>query len=210
MFSPLHNVVSHQLSNGLRVLLKEDLDWPLVSADAWVHVGSVDEQTSQAGISHIIEHLVFKGTAHYQAADISRWVEVLGGGINAETSKEYTHFYIDIPSAGASKAVALLGELLHRAEFDPRRMGAECPVILEEIKRRNDDPESILWDLFNEALYRRPAAALRDRIRGNGRCDVARRTLGFLSRVLSRRRYADRDRGGFQNAADAGVAGKSL
>jgi zinc protease len=153
MFSPLKNVVSHTLSNGLQVLLKEDPDWPLVSAHAWVHVGSVDEQASQAGISHIIEHLVFKGTAHYQAAEISRWVEALGGGINAETSKEYTHYYIDVPSAGTSKAVALLGELLHRAVFDPAEWARECPVILEEIKRRNDDPESILWDLFNEALF---------------------------------------------------------
>ena len=153
MFSPLQNVVSHTLSNGLRVLLKEDSSWPLVSVHAWIRVGSVDEQPAQAGISHIIEHLVFKGTAHYQAADISRWVEAHGGGLNAETSKEYTHYYIDVPTAGAAKAVALLGELLYRAIFDPREWARECPVILEEIKRRNDDPEAMLWDLLNESLF---------------------------------------------------------
>ncbi len=152
-FSPLKNVVPHSLSNGLRVLLKEDHAWPLASIHAWVHVGSVDEQASQAGISHIIEHMVFKGTEHTRAADISRWVEALGGAMNAETSKEYTHYYIDVPSAGASKAVTLMGELLHRATFDPKEWDRERPVIQEEIKRRNDDPESILWDLLNEALF---------------------------------------------------------
>jgi zinc protease len=153
-FSPLQGITSHQLSNGLRILFKEDHTWPLISVHIWVHVGSVDEQASQAGISHILEHMVFKGTDHYQAADISRWVETLGGSMNAETSKEYTHYYIDVPKEGGHKAITLLGELLHRATLDPREWERERLVILEEIKRRNDDPEALLWDLLNEALFR--------------------------------------------------------
>jgi zinc protease len=153
-FSPLQNVVSHQLSNGLRVLLKEDHSWPLVSVQAWVHAGSVDETSPKAGLSHILEHMVFKGTEHISGADISRWVEIQGGAMNAETSKEYTHYYVDVPSAGASKAVELLGELLHQATLDPREWVREKAVILEEIKRRNDDPEAMLWDLLNEAVFR--------------------------------------------------------
>jgi zinc protease len=152
-FSPLQGVVTHHLPNGLRVLLKEDHAWPLLSVHAWVHVGSVDENAPQAGISHVLEHMVFKGTASYGAAEISRWVEALGGAMNAETSKEYTHYYIDIPRAGGQKAVSLLGELMHKARFDPAEWAREKPVILEELKRRNDDPESLLWDLLNETLF---------------------------------------------------------
>ncbi len=156
-FSPLQKVQRFTFPNGLRVFLKEDHAWPLVSAQAWVRVGSMDEAASQAGISHVIEHMVFKGTAHYAAAQISRWVEKAGGALNAETSREYTHYYIDVPSPGARQAVALLGELLHRARFDPREWKKECPVILEEIKRRNDDPDSLLWDLLSESLFEDPA-----------------------------------------------------
>jgi len=152
-FNPLQHVVLRTLPNGLRVLLKEDTAWPLVSVHAWVRAGSVDEQASQAGIAHVIEHMVFKGTSRTPAVEISRWVENLGGSINAETARDYTHYYIDVPGAGARKAVQLLGEMLHQALFDPREWERERPVILEEIKRRNDDPESLLWDLFNEALF---------------------------------------------------------
>ena len=98
MFQPLRHVTSHRLSSGLRVLLKEEHSWPLVSVQAWVGVGSIDEAESEAGLAHVLEHMVFKGTLRHKAADISRWVESRGGALNAETSKEYTHYYIDIPS----------------------------------------------------------------------------------------------------------------
>src|SRR6185437_1329798 len=136
MFSPLDNVTFHPFPNGLRLYLKEDRTWPLVSVQAWVRVGSVDEEAAAAGVSHVLEHMVFKGTTHHAAADISRWVESQGGALNAETAKEYTHYYIDVPSVGTRKAVHLLAELLHRAALDPEEWKRECPVILEEIKRR--------------------------------------------------------------------------
>ena len=156
MFSPLQGVTSHRLPNGLRIFLKEDHDSPLVSAHAWVRVGSADEEDSSAGLSHVLEHMVFKGTAHHRAADISRWVESLGGGMNAETSREYTHYYIDTPSRGADQSVHLLGELLYRAQLDAREWKRECPVILEEMKRRHDDADAVLWELLNEALFDDP------------------------------------------------------
>lgn len=155
-FSPLKNLVRYTLPNGLRVLLKPDPAWPVVSAHAWVRVGSVDEKPAEAGISHVLEHMVFKGTTHHRAAEISRWVESLGGAINAETAKEYTHYYVDVPSAGARKAIHLLAELLCRASLDPAEWQRERPVILEEIKRRNDDPDAVLWDLLNESIFQSP------------------------------------------------------
>src|SRR5689334_10892734 len=118
METPLSSFRLHQLPNGLRLYLKEDHRWPLVSFHAWVRVGSIDERDREAGISHVLEHMVFKGTAHYGAVDIARWVESMGGALNAETAKEYTHYYIDVPRRGARKALHILGEMLTRARFD--------------------------------------------------------------------------------------------
>ena len=135
------------------MFLKEDHSWPLVSVQSWVGTGSVDESDSEAGLAHVLEHMVFKGTTHHKAAEISRWVEAQGGAINAETSKEYTHYYMDLPSSGARHAVHLTAELLCRATIDPKEWGRECPVILEEMKRRNDDAETMGWELLQRALY---------------------------------------------------------
>src|SRR6185437_9030043 len=141
MFSPLEGMTSHRLPNGLRIYLKEDHRFPLVSTHAWIRVGSADENDGTAGLSHVLEHMVFKGTAHHGAAEISRWVESLGGGMNAETAREYTHYYIDVPREGAEKSVHLVAELLCRASLAQAEWKRERPVILEEMKRRNDDPD---------------------------------------------------------------------
>jgi len=161
MFSPLHGVASHRLPNGLRVLLREDRSWPLVSVQAWVGVGSVHEAESESGLAHVLEHMVFKGTARHPAAEISRWVEAQGGALNAETSKEYTHYYIDLPSGRqvcasggpVRRAVHLMGELLCRATIDTGEWRRERRVILEEMKRRHDDAETMAWELLQEAVY---------------------------------------------------------
>jgi zinc protease len=153
LFQPLHGVKTHRLPNGLRVLLREDHSWPFVSVQSWVSVGSIHEAESEAGLAHVLEHMVFKGTRRHKAAEISRWVEAQGGALNAETSKEYTHYYIDLPSAGAARAVHLMAELLCRALIDPAEWRRECPVILEEMKRRHDDAETMAWELLQKAVY---------------------------------------------------------
>jgi zinc protease len=158
-FSPLKHVQSHHLPSGLRVLLKEDHSWPLVSVQAWIRVGSVDEAESEAGLAHVLEHMVFKGTAHHKASEISRWAENRGGSLNAETSKEYTHYYLDLPSGGTRQAIHLLAELLCRATLDPADWHRECPVILQEMRRRHDDAETLAWELLQKALFSDPAHA---------------------------------------------------
>jgi zinc protease len=147
------------LPNGLRVLLREDHSWPLVTVQSWVNVGSVDETATEAGLAHVLEHMVFKGTRSHRTAEISRWVEAQGGALNAETSKEYTHYYIDMPSAGTRQAVHLMAELLCGATLEAREWKRERPVILEEMKRRHDDAETMAWELLQEALYKDPAHA---------------------------------------------------
>jgi len=156
-FSPLLGVERFYLSNGLEVLLKPDHRWPVVSAHVWIKVGSADETDARAGLAHILEHMVFKGTRRFSAEQIARRVESAGGHMNAETSREYTHYYIDTPAAGALSAIDILAELTHRAVLDPQEWARECPVILEEMKRRVDDAEVHLWDIFQQSVYVEPA-----------------------------------------------------
>src|SRR5689334_13149358 len=103
------------------------------------------EAESEAGLAHVLEHMVFKGTTRHTPSEISRWVEAQGGALNAETSKEFTHYYIDLPSSGTRHAVHLTAELLCRATLSTKEWTRECPVILEEMKRRNDDAETMAW-----------------------------------------------------------------
>ncbi len=145
---------SFRLPNGLRVMVRPDHSWPVVTTQAWVRVGSLDEAEAQAGISHVLEHMVFKGSRRYGAAEISRRVEDAGGHLNAETSREYTHYHIDIPKEGAPLAIEMLGELMCRAVLSSAEWKRECPVILEEMRRRFDDPETTVWESLQESLYR--------------------------------------------------------
>lgn len=153
MFAPLQHLTTHQLPNGLRIFLREDHSWPLVSVQSWIRVGSLDEAESEAGLAHVLEHMVFKGTARRAATEISRWVEAQGGALNAETSKEFTHYYIDVPTEGCSRAVHLMAELLCHATLDPKEWAREKLVILEEMKRRHDDAETLAWESLQDALY---------------------------------------------------------
>lgn len=152
-FSPLAGVTQRTLPNGLDVILRPDRRWPVVSVHAWVKVGSVDEVPARAGLAHILEHMVFKGTRRYSGDAVSRRVEQAGGHMNAETSREFTHYYIDIPSDGAAEAVRILAELTCHATLDGEEWRRECPVILEEMKRRADDPDVRLWDVFQEVMF---------------------------------------------------------
>jgi zinc protease len=143
------------LPNGLRYVVLEDHAAPVVSLQIYVRCGGVNEQGPLAGVSHFLEHMVFKGTAKVSAGEISRVVESNGGSINAATGMEMTNYYIDMPSDLFDKAFDVLAESVVNPTFPPVEFEKERGVILEEIRRRNDDPQSPLWDNFLEALYRR-------------------------------------------------------
>jgi zinc protease len=143
-----------KLSNGLRYVIREDHTSPVVSLQIWVRCGGVNEAGPTAGVSHFLEHMVFKGTEKLSAGQISQVVESKGGAINAATASETTHYYIDMPSDGFEAAFDVLAESVIRPSFPPVEFEKERKVILEEIKRRNDDPQSDLWDTFLEVVYR--------------------------------------------------------
>ena len=124
-----------------------------VAAGAWVGVGSRDEPAELAGVSHFLEHLLFKGTTHRSAQDISRTVDRVGGDMNAFTSKEYTAFYCRLPSAHLGLGIELLGEVVSQPALRDADIEIERQVILEELAMDDDEPDDVAYRLLAEALY---------------------------------------------------------
>lgn len=153
------------LPNGLQTVIVEDHASPVVSLQIWVRCGGVNEAGPTSGVSHFLEHMIFKGTDKISANEISKIVESNGGSINAATSGETTHYYIDMPSDKWEQAFDVLSQSVLHPAFPPAEFEKERKVILEEIKRRNDDPQSDLWDGFLEALYTK--TAYRQRVIGS-------------------------------------------
>ena len=153
-FSPLKGFKRFVLKNGLSVFIKQDKKIPVASVQLWVKAGSVDETPENNGISHFLEHIIFKGTENYSVSEISRAVESRGGIINAGTSKEFTCYYIDIPSSGFTDAIKIIADVANqKAIFPEDEIERERTVIIEEIKRSEDSPENVLYETFNKQLF---------------------------------------------------------
>lgn len=150
LFKGVHKMI---LDNGLTVLIKEDHSLPVAAVQVWVKVGSVNENKKTHGLSHFLEHLIFKGSEKYPAQEISKKVETKGGIINAGTSKEFTNFYIETQKNGFEEAVKILADTMANAVFPQEEIEKERPVVIEEIYRHSDNPSSVLYDLFSEAVF---------------------------------------------------------
>ncbi|MFH1783544.1 MAG: pitrilysin family protein [bacterium] len=142
------------LENALSILTQEDHSQPLVAVQVWVRAGAVDEQDENNGVSHFLEHMLFKGTKTMGAADLARTIEANGGIINAATSKDFTYYHVVIPAEYYRTAVKLLGDIVTSATFPQEEVERERLVILEEIKRRYDNTQAYLWDIANQNLYK--------------------------------------------------------
>lgn len=129
-----------QLKNGLKVLFLESHKSPVVSVQMWVKTGSADEKKGEEGISHFIEHLVFKGTRKYGVGEIASTVEGSGGELNAYTSFDQTVFYVTISKQFSDVALDVISEMMGFPTFDPKEIDNEREVVIEEIKRGQDSP----------------------------------------------------------------------
>lgn len=129
-----------KLKNGLSVLLIENHKSPVVSVQMWVKTGSADEGKGEEGISHFIEHLVFKGTNKYEMGEIASTVEASGGELNAYTSFDQTVFYVNISREFADIGLDVISEMMGFPRFDAGEIDSEREVVIEEIKRGNDSP----------------------------------------------------------------------
>jgi predicted Zn-dependent peptidase len=135
------------LDNGTRLVTEQIPTLKSVTVGLWVNVGSRDETPAQAGYSHFIEHMFFKGTATRSAADISREIDALGGEMNAFTTRETTTFYVKVLDQHLPQALDLLSDLFHRSRFGPKEIEKEKQVVLEEIRMVQDDPEDLVQEL---------------------------------------------------------------
>ncbi len=131
-------IKKYQLKNGMTVILQESHKSPVVSAQVWVRTGSADEGRGEEGISHFIEHLVFKGTRKFGVGEIASTIEGSGGELNAYTSFDQTVFYISISKHFADVGLECLSEMMGFPKFDPVEIDNERGVVIEEIKRGND------------------------------------------------------------------------
>jgi predicted Zn-dependent peptidase len=151
MSRPFHKEV---LDNGIRVVMEEIPFVKSASLGIWVEVGSRDEADTEAGLSHFIEHMFFKGTARRSAQQIAQEMDGLGGELNAFTSREATVFYAKIVDEHLPRAVDLLSDLFRHSLFSPVEIAREKKVVLEEIKMVEDDPEDLVHDLHTANVWR--------------------------------------------------------
>ncbi len=146
--SPLLPFHRERLPNGVSLLIKENHSVPLVAVDFWVATGSSRERDSEAGISHFLEHMFFKGTPTRPVGEMDRQIKSLGGYNNAATSYDFTHYYVVLPSEHADLALEILTDALLNMELPVEEIERERNVILEEIARKEDSPLGKLYDEF--------------------------------------------------------------
>lgn len=143
-----------KLKNGLTVLIKESHANPIVTLDVWVNTGSFNEPPELNGVSHFLEHMLFKGTKRRPVGQIDLEIESVGGETNAGTSKDFTHYYVTVASDYVATGLDVLADVMMNSTLDEREIERERMVILEEYRRKQDSPFGLLYDLVCETAYR--------------------------------------------------------
>lgn len=141
------------LKNGLRVVMETIPAVRSVSFGIWVKTGSRNETIETGGISHFIEHMLFKGTDRFEAKDIAEQFDAIGGNVNAFTSKEYTCYYAKVLDAHLPIAMDILSDMFFHSKIDDEELRKERNVILEEISMYEDTPDDLVHDLVVQASY---------------------------------------------------------
>jgi len=141
------------LPDGLRIVTEAMPGVRSVSAGVWVGVGSRDEQPSVAGTSHLLQHLLFKGTARRSGLEIATEMDAVGGEFNAFTEKEHTCFYATVLDRELPLAVEIIADVVLNATVAASDVDTERTVVLEEILMRDDDPSDLVHDEYALALF---------------------------------------------------------
>lgn len=171
-------VFKEVLGNGLTLLIKESPQDNLVSIRVIVDAGpKTEDEYTASGISHLVEHMVFKGTALRKAGTIEKEVKSYGGFINGSVNQDTTEYHITVPPEYLDKAINLLKDMLMNASFERDEFAKEKEVILKEIRMNNDDPERALMKLLNENSYlvhpyKYPPIGYEDRFKAISRDDA--------------------------------------
>lgn len=144
-----------RLSSGLRLVTEQVPNAHSLAIGVWIDTGSRDERPEESGISHFIEHCVFKGTKRRRTHHIAQYLESVGGYLNAFTTKDNTCYYARVLRPHADRAVHLLADILLHSTFPEREVEKEKMVIIDEIRGAEDDPEDLAHEQFEEQLFGR-------------------------------------------------------
>ena len=147
-------IIEHQLLNGLKVLTKEVHAAPVASSYIWYKVGSRNERPGLTGVSHWVEHMLFKGTPKFSKEELGRFIEGNGGRWNAFTSNDYTAYYETLPADKISVALALESDRMQNSVFDPEEVEAERTVILSEREGYENTPQFVLREEVQATAYK--------------------------------------------------------
>ena len=147
-------IATKKLSSGVRIVLEQIPYVQSIAIGVWVRAGAIDEEEKYAGISHFIEHMLFKGTEHRSARQIAEDIDRIGGQINAFTGKEATCYYVKAISSSYRKAADVIIDMLTCPRLDRQEMNKERQVICEEIKMTRDTPDDLAHDTITSQLFK--------------------------------------------------------
>ncbi len=148
------NVQKYKLKNGQTLIIKEVKNDDIVAIDTYIKTGSRNENEKNNGVAHFLEHLFFKGTTNHQRGEFERILESKGASFNAATSKDYTHYYIKIDSKHFDEAMALHSDMLLNIAIPQNELDMERKVVIEEISRSEDNPQSRVFENLVKVLLK--------------------------------------------------------
>jgi len=161
----------HRLKNGLKVLIAERHDDPVVASMVFYGVGSRDEDEAEAGVSHFLEHMMFKGSARVGKGEVDRITTVLGGSNNAFTTPDHTAYWFELASDRWEIALDIEADRMKGLTLDTSEFQSEKKVVLEELSMGRDDPwrrltQAVSESMFKRHSYRRPVIGYEDVLQG--------------------------------------------
>jgi predicted Zn-dependent peptidase len=159
------------LANGMRVLTDTMPGFRSATVGIWADVGSASEPHERRGISHLVEHMLFKGTPRRSARQIAETMDGVGGNLNAFTDKESTCYYAKVIDRHVPLALEVLADMFLHSSFDPGELDKEQKVVLEEIKMYEDAPDELIHDIFLQTMW--------------GGSNLGEPTIGFAETVVS-------------------------
>lgn len=165
------------LANGLRVITESMPSLRSVALGCWIDTGTRDESNNESGVSHFLEHLLFKGSEKLSAREVSETFDGIGAESNAFTSKEATCFWARLRDQDLATGLDVLSEIIQRPAFRSKEIAAERQVVIEEINMYEDDPNDVAFENFTRAVFANhalesPVLGTRESIRGMSRDDI--------------------------------------
>jgi len=147
------HVAKKQLDNGLTILAKKNSLIPRVEIQLWYNVGSKHEESGEKGLAHLIEHMMFKGTAHLSESDINLITHKLAGKANAFTTQDYTSFTFTLPRNVWHEALPILAECMQHATFNEQMLASEVKAVIEELRLYRDDYQNSIFEKMIASIF---------------------------------------------------------